>query len=447
LLLPVLLAPALAGATNGYFMAGVGTKNQAMAGAGSADPEEALSAAVNPAGLAFVSPRLEVGFALFSPSRSYSTSSSMANGQGGAFTIGPNNITSDNKMFPVPSAGGVWALGDDTRIGLSLYGRGGMNTLWKGGSATFDPDGPGPAPVMNMPGTYGGGNAGVDLTQAFLNLSVARSFADDRLALGASLVGAGQRFKALGVGMFAGYTKSFAASGGTAMPANLSNNGYSTSLGMGGSVGVNWRVSDSFAVAAAYATKTSMGRFKKYSDLFAEGGDFDIPSSLNLGVSLKASEALTLNADFQRINYSDVASVSNPVSNLFACPTAGAGGTDLESCLGGARGAGFGWQDMDVYKVGVRYAVNQDLTLRAGYSHGNQPVPASQVTFNILAPGVSEDHIAAGFTRRTASGEWNGALLYSPEKSVSGTSTFDPTQQIRFGMKQWLVQVSYAWID
>jgi long-chain fatty acid transport protein len=299
---------------------------------------------------------------------------------------------------------------------------------------------------MNMPGTYGGGNAGVDLTQAFVNLSLARAFADGKLALGASLVGGGQRFKALGVGMFAGYTKSFAASGGTAMPANLSNNGYSTSLGLGASVGVNWRASDSLSVAAAYATKTSMGRFKKYQDLFAEGGDFDVPSSLNLGVSLRASEAVTLNADYQRINYSDVASVSNPISNLFACPTAGMGGTDIESCLGGARGAGFGWQDMDVYKLGVRWAVNQDLTLRAGYSHAAQPIAATQVTFNILAPGVSEDHIAAGFTRRTQGGEWNGAVLYSPEKTVKGTNTFDPTQQISFGMSQWLVQVSYAWL-
>jgi long-chain fatty acid transport protein len=446
LFLSAALLPAIAGATNGYFMGGTGTKNQGMAGAGSADPEEAMIMATDPAGLAFISPRIELGIGLFSPDRSYSSSSSLAKGQGGAFTIGPNDITSDNKLFPMPSVGAVWAMADDSRIGVAFYGRGGMNTEWAGGTATFDPDGPGPAPVMSLPGTYGGGTAGVDLMQAFLNVTWAKTFADGRAAFGASLIGAAQRFEAIGVGTFAGYTKSFAASGGTAMPKSLSNNGHDMSVGVGGALGLHWAMTDNFAVAASYSSKVSMGRFDKYADLFAEGGKFDIPSSITVGFSIKASDNVVLNADVQRINYTDVASVSNPISNLFGCPTAGAGGTDLDSCLGGSRGAGFGWEDMDVYKLGIRWNVNSDLTLRAGFSHGKQPIASSQVTFNILAPGVTEDHIAAGFTRRSGNGEWSGSLTYAPSQTVKGANTFDPTQQISLSMDQWMLQFSYSWL-
>jgi long-chain fatty acid transport protein len=244
----------------------------------------------------------------------------------------------------------------------------------------------------------------------------------------------------------AGYTTSCAACGGTAMPKNLSNNDHDMSVGVGGALGLHWSMTDNFAVAASYSSKVSMGRFDKYADLFAEGGKFDIPSSITVGFSLKASDNVVLNADVQRINYTDVASVSNPISNLFGCPTAGAGGKDLESCLGGSRGAGFGWDDMDVYKFGIRWNVNSDLTLRAGFSHGKQPIAATQVTFNILAPGVTEDHIAAGFTRRSGNGEWSGSLTYAPSQTVKGSNTFDPTQQISLSMDQWMLQFSYSWL-
>ena len=74
------------------------------------------------------------------------------------------------------------------------------------------------------------------------------------------------------------------------------------------------------------------------------------------------------------------------------------------------------------------------------------PIAATQVTFNILAPGVTEDHIAAGFTRRSGNGEWSGSLTYAPSQTVKGSNTFDPTQQISLSMDQWMLQFSYSWL-
>ncbi len=88
------LIPVLANATNGYFSHGTGIKNRGLAGAGVAFPQDAMAGATNPAGMAFVGNRFDIGAVLFFPDREYSSSASLANGMGGAFTIGPNSETS-----------------------------------------------------------------------------------------------------------------------------------------------------------------------------------------------------------------------------------------------------------------------------------------------------------------------------------------------------------------
>ena len=150
-----------ASATNGYFTHGLGVKNKGMAGAGTAAPAETISAASNPAAAVMVDEDWEVGLSLFSPRRSYKSGASQANGNGGAFTIGPNDIDSGREYFPIPYVGKAWRLDDNSAMAVNFYGRGGMNTEWGGGTASLDPDGPGPAPVTTLQGTYGAGNAGV----------------------------------------------------------------------------------------------------------------------------------------------------------------------------------------------------------------------------------------------------------------------------------------------
>jgi long-chain fatty acid transport protein len=189
----------------------------------------------------------------------------------------------------------------------------------------------------------------------------------------------------------------------------------------------------------------SMGEFGDYADLFAEQGGFDMPSTWTVGVAIKPSERWAFMFDVQDIKYSDAESVSNGIANLFNCPIL-PGGTDLEGCLGGNRGAGFGWDDMTVYKLGASWQYNDDWTFRAGYSTTDQPIPKSEMTFNILAPGVMEDHFTVGFTRKNAGGnELNFSFMYAPEVDVSGPQNFDPTQTVELSMSQFELEVSYSW--
>jgi long-chain fatty acid transport protein len=71
--------------------------------------------------------------------------------------------------------------------------------------------------------------------------------------------------------------------------------------------------------------------------------------------------------------------------------------------LGSTNGAGFGWRNTTVYKIGVTRL--NPVTLRAGYVTLDQPIPQSQTFFNILAPGVVEDHITLGATWKMGNGE------------------------------------------
>jgi len=54
------------------------------------------------------------------------------------------------------------------------------------------------------------------------------------------------------------------------------------------------------SVGAAYATKMSMDEFGDYRGLFAEAGDFDIPSNFTVGAAWRALPGLLLALEYQR---------------------------------------------------------------------------------------------------------------------------------------------------
>lgn len=439
-----------ASATNGYFTHGVGTESKGMAGSGVGSDAASgpIIGASNPALAVFAEDGWEIGLALFSPMRSYEAGPSLAMGSGGAFTIGPGKFDSSSEWFPIPHIAKNFRLSGGSVINVMFYGRGGMNTDWddSNASAWFDPTGQAGLGV-EFPGTFGGGDAGVDLSQAFLAVNWAGK-AGDSFSWGLGPVFAYQMFEATGLAAFTPFTKTFAESilgGGGPVPADsLTDNSHDSSSGYGFAGGVWWAMGNSVSAGLAYQSKMSMGELKDYSDLFAEGGGFDIPASTKFGISFKGSNDVRLNLDIEHTEFSDVAAVGNPLANLYACPTAGLGGTDVESCLGGNNGAGFGWEDMTTFKLGIEWTQSERNVYRFGYSYGDQPIQSADVLFNILAPGVMEQHFTFGMTRKGSNGgAWNFSLMYAPSNSVKGVNAFDPTQEIEIEMSQFELEVSY----
>lgn len=430
-------------ATNGYFGHGYGTKNKGLVGSGVALPQDAMISATNPAGVVFVGERADLGIAFFSPVRNYSASADTAGiadntvcGANCPFTIGGNataqSIDSDNELFLIPHFAMNWGIGTQAMFGLALYGNGGMNTEYQGGQAQHN-NGVGTA--VTTPGTFGAGTAGVNLEQLFLNASYARKISASS-SWGVSLIGAYQRFEATGLASFAGYSTNATA---------LSNNGVDSSYGFGYKLGIQSELFSGLTLAASYQSKIDMDEFDKYSGLYAEQGDFDIPPTWTMGLALATTPKSVVTFDIQHIEYSTVKAIANPVSGLFLNCTAGAPATGA-GCLGGAQGAGFGWRDMTIYKLGWQWEMSSDWTLRGGISHGKQPIPESEVLFNILAPAVTENHLTLGFTWNVSQGsELSFAYMHGFKESVTGTNPFNTTQQVTIEMDQNEAEISWAW--
>jgi long-chain fatty acid transport protein len=443
-----------ANATNGYYTLGYSAKDKGSAGTSIARGKDALSMATNPATMLQVGDRFDLGLNLFLPVREYTVTGAPSLPDGFSpvignipscaapgvepcqipFSVGEQNIESDRDIFFIPNVAYVTQLDDSSALGVSLYGNGGMNTTYSGGTAnTFNPN---TDQIQTSEGTFGSGRTGVDLTQLFINVSYAWRF-NERLDLGVAIIGAVQAFRAEGLAPFAN---------NSLQADKLTNNGHDFSFGLGMKLGGVYQATESLSLGFSYQTEQKMSRFEEYSGLFAQGGDFDMPASYTLGLAYDLADYVTVKFDYQKILYEGVPAVSNSVQNLVNGQCQDALNNSLFSgspspatgsgCLGGENGAGFGWNNMDVFKVGIEWYTGE-TTYRAGISATEQPIDSAEVNFNLLAPGVVEYHLAAGLTTMISDKEWTFFGMYMPSKSVSGASLFDPAQTIEFNMHQF----------
>lgn len=395
------LASFAAHATDGYFSHGYGMKAKGRGGASTAMTTDSFGGAVNPATMVFAGERIDVGVDWFRPDRSAKREGSA----GGAGFLDGSAEGNETENFLIPELGYNKLLNPNLSLGITVYGNGGMNTDYPTGQ--LDQGMCQMSPPSGVPANLlcGSGKLGVDLSQLIFAPTLAYKFAPNQ-SVGVSPLIAYQRFKAHGLQPFAAISSD---------PANLTNRGYDDSWGAGLRIGYFAQLTPAFALGAAYSTKIAMQEFDKYRGLFAEQGGFDIPENYNLGVAFKATPALTIALDYQRINYNKVPSVGNP-SNV---PGVGA------SALGASGSSiGFGWQNVDAFKLGVEYQWDSRLLLRAGYNHSDNPIEARDVTFNILAPGVIEDHLTLGFTYALQGGsEITMAYMHAFKNSVSGPAS------------------------
>lgn len=401
-------------ATNGYFQHGYGVKAQGMGGAGVAFAQDSMAAATNPAGMAMVGAHTDFGLMYFSPDRETTLVA-----PGSAVGKYSGNETA---YFMIPEFGWNTMLDKKMSVGVAVYGNGGMNTSYS----------------RNIPMFSGTATdkAGVDLSQLFIAPNVAYKLTDSH-SVGASLIVAYQRFKADGLANFDADAQSSAK-------GSVTNNGYDSSKGIGIRLGWTGQVTPEVTLGATYQPKINMKKFDKYKGLFAEQGDFDIPSNYALGVAVKVMPNLTVAFDYEEIKYTDSKAVSNPLGPVDAFGV-------LQNKLGNSNGAGFGWKDVTVYKLGLAYQFSAGTTLRAGWNHNDQPIPADQTFFNILAPGVVTDHLTLGGTWKLGKESEVSAMYtraFSEEVDGSGsipTAFQGYTKEANLKMQQNSFSLGFGW--
>ena len=421
-------------ATEGYFTNGAGARNKAMAGAGVADGSDATALIVNPAGMVGNGTDMTISVSLFGPKRKFK-----GTGNTPSFTPGGEFESSEN-LFAIPNIAFVKAIDDTSSWGVSIAANGGMNTNYRNVTNPtcqyLFAQTPPRAPASS--GVFCGGTTGINLSQALMSVGYAKQIG--KFKIGVAPIFGFQMFEATGL-------QAFTFPGGpgqpapTSNPAAMTNNGTDTATGFGGKVGVEFALSDTVRVGGTYQSKINMSKFDKYAGLFADQGDFDVPANYQVGISADFTPNFTLSADYKHISYSSVNSVGNP--QMVIDP---ASGFPLQ--FGTSGGPGFGWADMDIIKVGAEWEANDSVTVRAGYAHNNQQINKNNITLNLLAPGVVQDHFTAGGA--VAFNDRNSVefgVMYAPTESVAGIEITpqgpNPGHANTISMKQFEVTVGW----
>ena len=387
-------------ATNGMWMIGYGAKATSLGGAGVANPVDGMAAGYNPALMTAVGEaRLDLTIELFRPPRAVNHVSSEF----------PADTQSNDDLFPIPALGAVLsAPGTPFAKGMAVIGAG-LGTNY-------------PQNFFNKSGlAYD--RVGVFLMQMQMLPSLAFKL-DEHNSIGASLSIAAQTFRAFGL-------EDFASRGYSSDNAHLTNNGYDWGFGWGYRLGwLGTYFNEKLHLGLVYAPRIEMQKFNRYTGLFANHGEFDIPESYTVGMSLQATPKFKVVADIQRVMWNDVDSIGNPGPLAYDsgkfypfCDPA-----NQDPCkTGGDLGLGFGWKNQTAYKLGVEYKYARDLTLRGGLNYGKSPIPKEEVLFNMLAPATVEEHVTFGFTTAMdKDSDFTFTLMHAFENTICGPTAFSP---------------------
>lgn len=350
--------PAAALAVNGALPGGNGIKNASMGGASIALPLDAVAAANNPAGMAFVPSSTTLGLQVF-------------HGHSSADYVLPGNHLENQQTQPAPEGGFNWQLAPEWTAGFSLAGAGAGSDYGQ--------------PALPVPGA---GNAKTTLSVAEFIPAIAWK-PMPQLALGVGLTLAWQQFEADGVIVPA------AVPGGL---APVPSHGKQSATGAGLRAGTLWKPAADWTLGANLKSRVHMSRLEGYEqDLLAySGGHLDVPGQYGVGVAWQPTGKLTLAADWLRILWGDIKAMKDP--------------------------DGFAWRNQPVWRVGVAWALDEQITLRAGYSHSHGQIDSDRTVQNLLVPSIHEKAFSTGLSWRVLpQHELNLGYELNPRTTLKGT--------------------------
>ncbi len=389
-----LILPSAAFATNGYQLIGVGAYQMSLGGAVTANPGSAMTAVANPAGAARVGSRADFSMEAFMPRRDVNFAAA-----------GGSSETSAVDIYGVPAIGWTAPVSDGSNVyfGGGMYGTSGMGVDY--------------AQVAMGHGMKWDGYSNISFWQ--MAPTVAWNQNKD-LSFGVSLDIDYQSASFMQRVM-----------NGSTPVSNFDLSRAASSFGLGFSLGVLYDVNDRLTVGASYKSKQQFdkmqyqlaaGDITSSSHQWAAGTytlALDFPQQAAVGVKWRSTDALTVSADLKWINWSDTMgklAVNGP---------------------GGSFAMNPGWSDQTVYAVGVAYAVNPRVNLRAGYNYAKAPFGANQVSHNLILPALTETHYALGMDY-SLNNHWQLALhyMYAPKVSLTAPMTDPQTPGAKISLSE-----------
>lgn len=390
-------------AGGGYNLLGYGPLAHQAGGTSIAMGLDGFSGASNPAKLSFVNDRLDLNLLFFSPRRTIERT-----GTGTPFDF---SSTSNNTLFLLPEAGYARKVAQNWSVGVALYGNGGLNTEFRDDTGIPETNG-NPERCGDAAGNFllGCGKLGFDLAQIIVAPTLSWQYTEGQ-SFGLSALIGYQRIK------FYGFQ---ALENISAHPEAVSNRGNDDAFGAGVRLGWFGRLLPWLDIGAAYSSRMYFQKFDRYRGLIADGGGFDIPQNIALGIAIRPARDWEVGLDIQRVFWGDIRALSNGVLNSLQDPE--------NKPFGSKDGSGFNWVDRNSYRAGASYAVTPRLTLRAGATYGKRPVADSDsnsVTLNLFAPNPEWQVTAGGTWSRDTRNQLHLAVGYYVEKEFGGASATD----------------------
>lgn len=366
-----------ASATNGINLIGYGAESSLMAGADIAVARDTSALNTNPAGLAQAEGRIFDGFG--SMLRTFDLTHKDSFG---------NENHANNKYTFLFGGGYAQPLaGHPCAAGIGLFAQGGAGGVY--------------SPVKTAFGNQD------EMSSLFGIAKLTPGFGckvDDALSLGASvsLVHASIEQKLFpetsSLAPFAGYRLSGA-----------------TATRVGAKLGLQYRVSPSVVLAAAYTSKTelpltggeltanysAMGLGKvTYSSARVEG--FALPQEIGLGIAYEPSSTWLLSFKLNWINWADAIKTVT----LRATNPSNAAAPAVYELVAPAD-----WKNQWVFATGLAYRQDARTTWYAGHNYGRSPIPAENSS--PLLAGLLEHHVTFGAARQVDA-EWKltGGIEY-----------------------------------
>jgi long-chain fatty acid transport protein len=369
-----------AAATNGMRMIGFGPVQDAMGGVGVGATLDACALLSNPAGIAGLEQRLDVGGSWFKPTVQYSATGAMP----GVVASDGQTLDSTRGGSPIPAVAYVRPLSDALSAGVGVFGVAGMG--------------------VDYPTNLYGGPTLTSYLQGRFTPGVAYKLSD-RLSVGATanLMLAQMKYDVAG-----GFGQA--------------KHDTATSLGIGATVGVQYTPVKAVTLGAAYESKSVFqdfsfevpgGRTDPFGNTYGAGTDkltFDQPQTVTVGFSVRPLDVLLVAADVEWINWSDTMGKNLPKYSS-------------DTSVTGARPFDMAWSDQWVYKIGAQVSPVRGLDVRVGYDYGKMPLDPSRAFENLAFPAVAEHHVTAGVGyRATDKVSLNLAAMYALNAKISGAN-------------------------
>lgn len=358
------MAAALCGWSSNAEALLAGVKITGMAATTTAYPQDSFVAAYNPAGIAFLCNRIDLGAVWDQTGQKAEIVGNSDPSLNGTY---PGDRTKD---FYLAESGMKVSLPKNFSAGVVVYNRNFVKTTYN----------------TNFP-LFGTSNLGLEYLNETVAPTIAYRFWDTQ-SVGLSVNFQFQRLKNNGLEEL---DQALPVGGTTVAPGFVTNNGYNWSSGVGVTLGWYGRFfCDTLGLGLAYSPQTKMQSFRRYRGFLANSGKFNLPQRWIAGIAYKWIPCSTIAFDAEWVDWPQVKALANPINIL-------AGFTDPDARLGGPQGTGYGFRSQTFYRLGIDYRIGS-VTLRTGYRYARQPNTSSQTAANILLLDAVEQFFTLGAT-------------------------------------------------